>query len=366
MDNILYIGPYREFSGIGNASRAYIKALMRTGDNISIRPVYNIDKVYPLDEQDNELLELENNFSKKYHKIIQHCYPHQLCYSSNFDQHICIIHLDSFGYHSNILQYLSIMDKIIVGSDTTKHQTLDLLKHKTYVIPEPIDIDEIENYKNTNDKQPKDNFSFYCIADWISKKNIDKIVLNFIRLSSLYDNNLDLVIKTKSHTSTNDDIKNYIEYDLSKIYKLFYRNNIRKPKIIVGEINKNSVYYIHHNNDCLINISSGESFGYSTLESICFNNNIVVNNKSVNKQFLTEDGLSVTTEFSYCLDDEKIYPIYNTFDQYWENPSSNSLYSRMYEAINESDNQKSNRIKEQKEKIRYYSMDNVAQLFKSI
>ena len=85
MDNILYIGRYRDFSGVGNASRAYLKSLIRTGHNVSARPIYNIYKDYPENEIDDEILELETNFSKKYHKIIQHCYPHQLTYNKNFE-----------------------------------------------------------------------------------------------------------------------------------------------------------------------------------------------------------------------------------------------------------------------------------------
>ena len=112
MDNILYIGPYREFSVMGNAARQYIKALVASGDNISIRPSYNIFKPFPKEEIRNEILELESNFSKSYHKVIQHCYPHQVVLDKRFQQNICITHLESMGSNQTIAQYLNIMDKI--------------------------------------------------------------------------------------------------------------------------------------------------------------------------------------------------------------------------------------------------------------
>jgi len=368
LDNILYIGPYREFSGMGNASRAYLKALYRTGHNISIRPIYNIYKEYPEENIDNELLELETNFSKKYHTIIQHSYPHQFCFNNNFDKHVGIIHLDSFGYKSNIIQYLKTMDKIIVGSKFVASQIKGFTDINVSIIPEPIDIEEIENYRNNNKKKETKTYSFYCIGDWVSRKNFEKIVFAYLKISARYSN-IDLVIKTKSFLDSDTDTKNKIEYTLSKAYSLFKNIPIKKPKIVIGEINKDNMYYIHNNNDCLISLSGGESFGYSLLEALSFNNNIILNSRSAPYEFCNlkeTETLTVDTESSMCLDDSQIFPIYNSMMQNWDYPVENSIIENMEKAINETEEIRLKRIGEQNSIKKLFSVENISKLMEII
>lgn len=365
MDNILYVGPYREFSGIGNASRMYIRSLIKTGHNISIRPIYNIHREYPEQEIDDEILELELNFSKKYHKIIQHGYPHQFCYNSNFDQHIGIVHLESSNYFANIIQYISMMDRVIVGSNFVKQQIQKYIPNVD-VVPEPIDTEQISEYRNNHIKQQSDTFNFYCISEWLSRKNIDKIILAFIRLSNYYEH-IELVVKTKSVFHGDDNVRESIDYMLSKMNNLVNTKKIKKPKIVIGESNLDGIYYIHNNNDCLINISSGESFGYPVLESMAFGNNIIGNNKGAIFELIKDGcGLSVNTESVPCLDEDRQYPLYNSAFQYFDNPFINSLYENMQIAINENENEKIKRTEKQQEKIQKYSIENVSEILKGV
>lgn len=368
MDNILYIGPYREFSGMGNASRAYLKALYRSGHNISIRPIYNIYKKYPEEDIDDELLELETNFSKKYHTVIQHSYPHHFCFNSNFDKHIGIVHFDSFGYKSNVVQYLKTMDKVIVGSKFVANQIRGFIDMNVSIIPEPIDIEEIENYRNNNKKKEKNTYSFYCIGDWVSRKNFEKIIFAFLRLSAKYEN-IDLVIKTKSFLGSDDEIKNKIEYTLSNLYSLFKNKPSKKPKIIIGQLNKNNIYYINHNNDCLINLPGGESFGYSSLEAISFNNNIIIGSRSAAYEFCNlknTETLIVDTETSECMDDSQLFPIYNSMRQYWDSPIEKSIIENMEKAINETEEERLKRTEEQNSVKKFFSIENISELMKNI
>ena len=366
MDNILYIGPYREFSGLGNASRMYIRSLIRTGHNISIRPIYNVHREYPESEIEDEILELELNFSKKYHKVIQHSYPHQFCYNSNFDEHIGIVHLESSNYFINIIQYLSNMDKIIVGSNFVKNQVQRYIP-KIFVVPEPIDLELINNHKNNNtNKKENDSYSFYCISEWSFRKNIDKIIFAFLKLANYYEN-IELVIKTKSSIYSDTDIKEGIEYTLSKLNKVVNTNKIKKPKIVVGETSLDGIYYIHNNNDCLINVSSGESFGYPVLESMAFNNNIIGNDKGSISEIISDGcGLLTKTEPVQCFDEDRPYPIYNSSLQLFDSPFMNDLYSNMQIAINENQTEKENRIKKQSEKIQSYSIENISKLLNNV
>jgi hypothetical protein len=365
MDNILYIGPYREFTGVGNASRAYIKSLIKTGHNISIRPIYNIYKNYPIEDTDQDIYELESNFSKKYHKVIQHCYPHQVCYSNKFDKNIAIINVDSYGQKSGSTQYLDIMDTIVVGSNFAKNELINKTKTEIVVIPEPIDYESIENYR-ANNVQQNNNFSFYCILDYVSRKNIDSILICFSKLVSYYDD-IDLVIKTKSYGGNDNFVKEELEFRLGEIYEILRNANVKKPKVIIGEIQKDGLYYIHHNNSCIINVSGAESFGYSTLEAIAFQNNVICNKKISSSEIVSDNcGLLVDTETDICMDKDRLFPIYNTTLQYFQKPIMNSLLTQMEKAINETVSHKEQRQKNQIEKIKKYTTESISELLKSI
>lgn len=365
MDNILYIGPYREFSGMGNAARQYIKALIRSGHNISVRPIYNIFKPYPKLDIDNEILELESNFSKSYHTVIQHCYPHQLTLDRRFEKNIGLIHLESFNYNSILAEYCDIMDKIIVGSDFM-HKTLvssGTNPTKIVKIPEPIDIEFFQNYMNNHPKENKDSFSFYTVCDFVDRKNIDKIIIAY---SLAFDDNDDaeLVIKLKNFSNTDIHIEQTIDYVLGKLYTTIRRTKIKKPKIILGNTKYETILYLHHNNDCFINASAGESFGYSTLESMVFNNNIIVNNKIASAEILTEYcGLLTETRQINCMDSDRAYYQYNTIDNLWYEPKIDSLINNMYKAYNETSLEKQNRINHQSDRIQQFSIDNVSKYF---
>lgn len=363
MNNILYIGPYREFSGMGNAARQYIKALIRTGNNISLRPIYNVFKPYPEQSIDNEILELESNSSKSYHSVIQHCYPHQLTLDKRFEKNIGIIHLESFNYGEGLSDYFKLMDHIIVGSNfvykTLIYSGVD--PNKIKIIPEPIDLNIIDYYKQENNKTRQDtNYSFYTIVDLIDRKNLEKIILAY-GLAYDQDDNVDLVIKIKNFSNTDLHLDQTIEYILAKTYATLKKNYAKKPKIILGNIKYDGILYVHNNNDCFINISSGESFGYSTLEAMAFNNNIIVNDKIGSSEILAERcGLINKVKEINCIDSNRLYYQYNTIDNLWYEPDINNLITNMYKAYNETESERIIRVSNQNSRLQYFTTDNIA------
>ena len=216
-DNILYIGPYREFTGMGNASRHYLMSLIRSGHNVCIRPIYNEFNPYPETEIPPEILELEKNYKSKYHKIIQHCYPHQLVYDSNFDQNIGILHLDTNQADRSLVNHLCLLDNIIVGSAKNKKILQNAgVQTKIDVIPEPIDLDTIKNYRDNNEIEVLDqNFKFYTIGAMIDRKNLQQLLLSFLLFANYYDN-ADLIIKIRNIKHTHD-VNSYVDLSLIHI-----------------------------------------------------------------------------------------------------------------------------------------------------
>lgn len=365
MDNILYIGPYREFSGMGNASRQYIRALALSGHNISIRPSYNYYVSYPSESIDNSILELEKNHSKHYHKIIQHCYPHQLVFNSRFDENIGLIHLESINNTNMLKEHLNIMDKIIVGSTFVRLILNELdVKSKIYIIPEPIDLDYILSYRRDNPIEITDyNYKFYTITSFEDRKNINSLLMAFLICSNHYSD-IDLSIKLR-HIDNAANMQEYIEYEFEKVYTTVRKNFVKKPKIYIGNTDYMNVLYLHNNNDCYINTSYGESFGYSALEAMAFNNQIIITENTGFDDIINNScGLKIASDLVSCKDKNRIFPIYNSVYQKWYEPKIDDIVEKMFLAINESKLSKKQRIKNQTEQLKQFTLQKVAEQFK--
>lgn len=365
MSNILYIGPYREFSGRGMAARNYIKALVYSGHNVSIRPIYSTFKSYPGFDISNDILELENNFNKKYHTVIQQCYPHEYYLDKRFDKTIGIVNLESINYKGRLDDYLSIPDELIAPSNFVKQAINENKNFNICVIPEPIDIEEISEYKNNKNNKDKKtlDFMFYVIADFLPKNNILEILEAFwLAFDDNY--NVELVIKTKNKIQEFTNLHQTIEYEFSKINPNISRYK-KKPRLVIGEVKKEAVHYLHNNCDCCIDLSSSRCFGRSILEALAFGNAAIAHEFTSQSEIISDtNNFLVESELVDCKDTIKVHDIYNTFDQKWYYPNKNSLIKQLNNVILETKEEKKRRLLLTQQKIEEYSIKNISEQFK--
>ena len=367
MKNILYIGPYREASSVGNASRKYIKALNATKNNITIKPFYNIWKSYADSLINTDILQLENNTFDHYDIVIQHVYPHQLSYNNKFEKNIAIVHPECLNYGLDYINYINQMDTIIVPSEFSKRSLVGtgIDQTKIVTVPVPLDLIEIDSFKNIMSNKDKTNqkYVFYIIDKFASQSNIEKTILAFLILSSKYEN-IELVLNIEPSFHLNDNI---IKENIYNIYNMFSTNQDNMPTIINGDIEYSKLLDIHNNGDCLIDISSGKSFGYSSLEAMIFNNNIIALNDTAQSELLSNNcGSIIDNEYANCLDDNKSFFMYNTVRQTWSKPILNDLINTMEKTILESDTAKINRIKSQDSTVQSFSIKNISELLENI
>jgi|688.fasta_scaffold210111_3 hypothetical protein len=366
MKDILYIGPYREFSDTGIISRKYIQSLSLTKNNIAVKPFYNLLKSYPQTNINSSVLELEDNKKDEYDIVIQHAFPHQLCYDSKFEKNIAIVNPECLNYGLDYFNYINQMDIIIVPSEFSKRSLIGcgVDQNKIYTVPVPIDLVEIDSFKNALPEKSNNKYSFYIIDDFISKSNIETILLAFLVISSKYQN-IELIIKIEQSTNFSE---NTFKEIINNIYSLFPADHSRTlPTIINGETDYSKVLAMHNNCDCLIDISSGKSFSCSILEAMVFNNNIIALNDTAQSEIIEDNcGLIVDSEYTNCLDNNKIFFMYNTIRQIWSKPILNDLINTMEKALLESDIQKRDRIKAQDKKIQYFSMKAISELLENI
>lgn len=338
--NILYVGPYREFSGAGNAARNYIEALFKAGHDVCIAPMYFTGDVYPENEISSNILPLENNQLNHYDLVIQHCHPFDYVYSNKFDKNIGIYQFNVANIHPSLVSRLDLMDQIIVNSkfnaNVLKNMCRGSVAKKIKVVPELIDLGlanqtYIEYPWAKTDNRP---IIFYTIGDFIERKNLHKIIKAFLYLFNNYDN-IELVIKTKPHYSHNNSelIHKELEYSIDKIYRSLKLNKkTSKPlKIMIGSFDHKYLLALHKNANIYIDASKAENFGYTVLEAALFDNYLITNANSstseISKNCLPTTSKPVETEDSYSVNF-----VENNPNHYWYDVSFDSLCDNMTKA----------------------------------
>lgn len=338
--NILYIGPYREFSGAGNAARNYIQALFEIGHDICISPIYYTSDIYPDNEISSDILALENNYLSRYDVIIQHCHPFDYVYDSRFEKNIGIYQFNSADIHPSLITRLNLMDKIVVNSAFNYKALYKICRteiaDKINIWPELIDrkLSNRSYVEYSWIKQKPRPVVFYTVGDLIERKNIHTIIKAFLYTFKDYDN-VELIIKTKSHHSHNelDLINKELEYNIDKIYRCLKINkkSARQPKIMVGAFDYEYLLALHQNSNVYIDCAMSENFGYSVLEAALFGNYLIVNENSstaeISNNCLLTHSMPITINDSYTTNF-----IENTPERYWYEVSFESICENMLKA----------------------------------
>lgn len=334
---ILYIGPYREFTGAGNAARNYIQALFESGHDVCIAPIFYTGEIYPENEISSNILPLETNYLKKYDIVIQHCHPFDYVFSSKFEQNIGLYQFNCSSIHTSLTNRLKLMDKIIINSNFNYKILYDLYPFNNIVfLPELIDHKlktkkHIEyNWLKTKSKP----IVFYTIGDFIERKNIYQIIKAFIHTFDIEDN-VELVIKTKSHHSHKqyDLINKEIEYTINKIYATLRKDKkvSKQPKIMIGQFEYDHLLALHHNSNIYIDASMAENFGYAVLEAALFDNYLIVNENSSTKE-ISDQCIKTQSRPIQTIDSYTSNFIDNTINNFWYDINFDSLCENMLKA----------------------------------
>jgi glycosyltransferase involved in cell wall biosynthesis len=274
MKNILYIGPYKENTGLGRTARRYIDALGYNLDiNLSIRPIYFTPHLDYGNEAGKDYIEFEDNSSKSYDMVIQHGYANCFEYRSEYGQNVCIPEISTYNIgHTGWIERINMMDTAIVSSDWTKSSVLDAgcnIPIKT--IPEPFNFKHFDQNKeytpifNTQDEK----FVFYYIANHKDKNNINALLAAFFLEFKTHDD-VSLIIKTHKEGFTDQEAEQIIVFDIEQLEKCLRtnHNNIIKPHILVGNYMQEYIMRLHKQADCFVNVCRCENFGAAAIESI--------------------------------------------------------------------------------------------------
>lgn len=368
--NVLFIGPYRQgLDGWNIAAREYIRALVKTGVNLTIRPIYMGAGV---SEPPIEFLELEENKLPYYDVVIQNVLPHLAEYNGNFGKNIALFYTESCGWKNTWVSRLSCMDEVWVPSFADSNNlTLSGYTGKISEVPIPTDVSKFnKSYesKQLHDLLETDSFKFYFIGELIQRKCLDKLIQAFhIEFDPL--ENVELVVKTsKSGLGPEQVVKMFDQYvtTIKSTLRLHGKLDQYKEELcITGKLTEEELCYLHSKCNCFVMPSMGESWSMPVLDAVGFGKApIVIKNTGPHTIVQSENYGWIVPSFldHISVIDAPLPDIYSGYEL-WHSYSLKDLCKTMRSAFEEKSTFKSENCIE---RAYDFSYDKVAKFIKEI
>lgn len=356
MKNILYIGPYKENTGLGRSARRHVDALGYNLDiNLTIRPIYFTPHLDYGNESGKDYEEFEGNSSKSYDMVIQHGYANCFEYREELGENIGIPDIDTYNIgHTTWAERCNMMDRIIVPSVWSRQSLLDAnCETKIDIIPEPFDLNKFHNNYDPVFKNDNDDFVFYYIGKHQDKNNIKAILAAFFLEFKQHDD-VKLVIKTEKLGFDNQEAQQIVTFDIQEVERALRVNkkHVVRPHVLIGYYEQEYIYRLHNECDCFINAAKCEAFGASAIESMLFDN-LTITNKGIGSNTYINDKNGFEIESFLNNIYSKDFYMENTYTIYeqWKEPFLESLRIQMRKAYETTQKQKNEKLSHFDKKI---------------
>ncbi len=369
--NVLFIGPYRQgLDGWNIAAREYIRALIKTGCNLTIRPIY---MGIGVSEPPVEFLEYEENILPHYDIVIQNVLPHLLEYNSKFGKNVALIYTETRNWQNVWASRLSMMDEIWVPSkaDVNNLTGSGVLKTPILNIPIPTDVSKFER-SYTSDLLKSlntDSFKFYFIGELIQRKCLDKLLQAFhIEFDS--SENVDLVIKTSIGGLDGNQVASKLNEYVTRIKSILRvysdPDKYKQELCITSKLDLNDLHYLHSKCNCFVMPSMGESWSMPVMDAMGFGKTpIIIGETGPNDIINNTTGWVVPSRLDNVIVTDPPLPDLYTAKELWHNYSVSDLAAYMRIAYEDNN---SRETKEEKccANIYNYTYDKIANQLKGL
>lgn len=352
--NILFVGPYRQNDGWGNATRDYIRALStNTTNSITAQPIYLSS--HDANFSDEQILSLEKSRYENYDVVIQQTLPECFSVNRTFKQNIGITMLETNNYKdSSIIQSINRLDELWVPSSQEKN-TLQKsgVKIPIKIISQPIDtqyITSLSDYKLKLNPILDNFFKFYFIGEYNYRKNLYDLITAF-HLAFSYEERVCLIIKTAIPGSKPQQSRQKIEQEIDNFKKTLNISNKYKKEILITEnLTYKDVIGLHNVCDCFVMPSYGESFCRPAAEALLCGKTPIVNSNTGMTDFInTDNGFLIKNHATPVICSPR--PLSSSFDMYtsnehWYKPDIYDLVDKLRTVY---ENKNSQQIKDKQE-----------------
>ena len=333
MKNILFLGPYRQNDGWGNAAKEYLRALSHTGHNIVARPLYlNTQRAFdPLDE----FSLLESKHEDKFDVVIQNAVPDMFRRYEGV-KNIGISFFETTINSTPWPQSLELMDQLWVTSRFDFEFVLNNIRTQQHIVKVPCSYEKYTKEYSYNNllKNHSHEFKFYFIGELTQRKNLYSLLTAF-HLAFSPAEPVRLVLKVNkvgaSERQTLQEIQSLIS-SVKQDLHLYQSEEEYSQEIIISDfLSDDDLVGIHKECDCFVMPSSGEGFCLPAFDAMGFGSYLLVNKHCGASQLVEQhrNGLYIDSNREPAIaSDRPLEYLYNGRD-YWYPVSIRSLIKRL-------------------------------------
>lgn len=325
---ILVTGPADGYSGWSRACREYTLALDSVGYEVVPR-YYKLND--DLEIKHPRIEELKNNSENNCDVIFHVGLPY------HYNRHKKALNIGVFFTETLNFKYTSwpgkinLMDLAIVANkkaiEESKNSGVNI---PVYNCPPPIKdlktekFEEVLGLKN----EAYNDFLFYFIGDVSLRKNLPLIIKSF---NTAFTPNMpvSLVLKISKYGENSENLRSKTINTLEEIKRgLRIRpiNSYKKEIIITETLSDYNLNCLHKTCNCLLNVSSGEAFGFSVLDALSHGNITIASNVGISSEIspIIIDGQQIP-----CYAMSETFPDLMTSNETWLSPSPIELIQKM-------------------------------------
>ncbi len=365
--NILYIGPYRQNDGWGEASKDFAHALLKTGHDVGLRPVYMANTAQQAPPHQS-ILDAEQHVYRNYDVVIQHTLPTYFDYNGLVPKNVGTFfsetaHLDYTPWP----KHCNLMDELWVSSQVEKENLCKSgVTKPIHKVNLPVDVTKFERDYSKIPELDNDRFKFYFVGEYTQRKNVSALVIAF-HLEFGIQEPVDLVLKVNKGGMHPEQVRQFVANDINGIKEAFkvYRHpsHYKSEILITNHISDDEMCRLHRSCDCFVMPSHGEAWCRPAADAMGFGNTPIVTSYTGMSEFLNnKTGWLVESMESPALATDRPIDYLYCARETWGTISIPDLRSAMRSAY---ENRGSSFIKKKQEvgleSVYNFSYDKIAQ-----
>jgi glycosyltransferase involved in cell wall biosynthesis len=260
---ILFIAPYRESTGWGEASRRILLEILEQIPNSVSRCIRLGTNAVDLPD---EILKAEQETLDKVTHVIQCCLPHHMEYFPGV-VNIGMPFIDSYSLNHPIwIEKLKTMDKLWVFQPLLQFE----YSHELVSVPHKKINFEIPKIKIG----PDGIYRFYFIGEFNRRKNIAGLVETYLA-TFFADEPVELVLKLNKHGLRPEQLANEVNKLIDTIKSNLRLNYYPRIQIITEYLSEPQLFALHNACDCFVTMSFAEAWCLPAQDAVMMNKPVI-------------------------------------------------------------------------------------------
>jgi|WetSurSiteA1Bulk_404760.scaffolds.fasta_scaffold07010_5 glycosyltransferase involved in cell wall biosynthesis len=323
---VKYTAATQDYSGYGEAGRNAIRALVRSGVDVTVQKVVNVREKANFGHAYKEIEQLEGRNINYNIKIIHTTPDGYLKQLEPMKYHIGHLFWETSKLPPSWVWNCNLMDEIWTGD---QHHAGVFKKSGVhvpiYVMPQAIEMPDQLPLPFIIENRPR--FLFYSIFQWIARKNPEGLLKAYWQQFNGYKD-VGLLIKTYG-LDFSDIEKKKLYSNINRLKQQFAGSDPPPVLLYDNLLARDDIFRFHMTGDCFVLPHRGEGWGIPQVEATLMEKPLISTPLGGMHEYISEKNyLPINKYFWEHLSNMDFVPWY-TRDQMWADPNIDQLKELM-------------------------------------